>query len=234
MSTFHGTSKGWGQGCRCKPCRNKHFNEMRRSRNIAKITGTFENRGTRLVPIEPSRNRLREVMRQHRASLESIAEVIGVRESTLGLILYRTGRMYVRKSTHDRVMSDFVPKLYAPGGPLNKGSKINAAGTVRRVQALVWMGYPLQYLAHQAGLSPSTVRRLANGNEWSRTTEEVRDKVVNFYDKALLSPPPEHRYTKQAKQMARERGYFPPGAWARIDDPFYKPSTGSLSVREAR
>lgn len=106
-----------------------------------------------------------------------------------------------------------------------------AAGTQRRLQALMARSWSLQTLARTAGLrAPKLARALENP---ATITPEFASEVRAAYDQLWNREPPRQTQTERelaeaASQTARLRGWAPPLAWddEQIDNPKAEPSAG--------
>lgn len=105
---------------------------------------------------------------------------------------------------------------------------IDTTGTARRLHALSAVGWSQRMIGERYGVAPSTV------GWWSKmtnTTPRVANLVRRIYDDlAMMQPPQETKYQKQAvskaKRAARLNGWPPPLAWDddTIDDPTAEPA----------
>ena len=107
----------------------------------------------------------------------------------------------------------------------------DAAGTKRRLQALMWNGWSLGLLSTRLGCSRQVLRRKLHftSHATASTAAQVRALYDELWDQA---PPegtqPEKRAATMARRQARERGYVPALAWDddTIDDPDATPADG--------
>jgi hypothetical protein len=106
-------------------------------------------------------------------------------------------------------------------------SHVTGVGVLRRLQALVALGYTPHALAARAGVYRMT---FIEGLNDDRTLWKVpvRDAVLDLYAELWQTPPqPTTRWERaavtRAKNLAAERGYVPPLAWDAIDDPQERP-----------
>ena len=106
----------------------------------------------------------------------------------------------------------------------------DAAGTRRRVEALMWNGHSLTGLASALGWSRQVLRHKMRGRRVSPASAAA---VRALYDDLWDQPPPqgtpyERRAVTTARGYARERGWVPPLAWDEdaIDDPAAVPAQG--------
>ena len=109
--------------------------------------------------------------------------------------------------------------------------RLDAAGTHRRIQALMWNGWSLGLLAGRLGCTRQVLRLILHRSEGVRvsTAAAVRALYDELWDQA---PPEENRFERRnatmARRYARERGWVPVGAWDddEIDDPAAAPAEG--------
>lgn len=107
--------------------------------------------------------------------------------------------------------------LSIPIGPPPADQRdVDATGTVRRIRALVAIGWPLAQLAPRFGLYVTALGRIANGQlEHVRAT--TADTIALDYRHLARTPGPSVR----ARRHAAAHGWYGPAAWddRTIDDP---------------
>lgn len=99
-------------------------------------------------------------------------------------------------------------------------AKVTRVGITRRLQALRALGWSTMQIARLTGLYPDTVRRITNDPTAPIHPTTAR-RIVTAYGRAAHHVPPDSR-THQVQQLRRDaygRGWAPPYAWDRIDDP---------------
>lgn len=89
-------------------------------------------------------------------------------------------------------------------------------GTLRRLQALMWMGWGHQQMREHSGLN--TAALLHQQGRW--VTRTTHDKVAAMFHDLCMRPGP----SSKARTYARARGYAPPLAW---DDPDHDPAAAA-------
>ena len=106
---------------------------------------------------------------------------------------------------------------------------VDAAGTRRRLQALMWVGWSPRLLAARLGCSREVLRVRLHDRQYvtAATAESVRALCARLW----LQPPPERtpherRAATMARKYAREHGFVPLAAWDEIDDPAATPVPG--------
>jgi AraC-like DNA-binding protein len=211
--------------CRCPACR--HANSAYKARRAYLAAA---GRWHPWAPAAPVRGHLRH-LRAAGLTVRQIAAAAGVSE-TLVYGLLRGGSERLRR----RQAAALVTVVPAPGaaGRLSGTALVPAAGTTRRLRALMVCRWPAAELARRLGVHPYTVRRLAAGQH--RTSAAAAAGARVLYDDLWDRPGPSQR----TRALALARGWAPPLAWDddEIDDPAAAPqgiaaSTGSGHGRVA-
>ncbi|MFF8482383.1 hypothetical protein [Streptomyces antibioticus] len=107
--------------------------------------------------------------------------------------------------------------LNIPIGPApDDGRDIDATGTVRRVQALVAIGWPIARLAPYTGLYETALGRISRG-ELAHVRTGTAQTVAAVYRRLSRIPGPSTR----ARNDAARKGWTGPAGWGEdtIDDP---------------
>lgn len=220
----HGTRNAYVvDKCRCRPCRDAaRAYEAERARLHA------YGRYTGLVDAQPVREHLLW-LRGEGISARRAAELSGVDLSTVGRILHgRTERgegpaKRVRPDTADAILS-VRPSLEA----MAAGRRIDGTGTLRRLQALVAIGYGISNLAGRLGWLTGNLWKLLNLQEQvsAGTARAVRVLYDELWDRPN-QPADWHAKASatRARNLAAARGWLPPLAWDddTIDDPNHVP-----------
>jgi hypothetical protein len=131
----------------------------------------------------------------------------------------------VRVETATRILA-VKPTLNAYG----YRARVEPAGTVRRIQALVAVGYPQSVLAAYLGRPEE---RLRGSVRSGIVTASLARAVRELYDRLWDQPPPQRTRAERtamsyARNYAAARGWVPPLAWDddTIDDPSAGPAEG--------
>jgi lambda repressor-like predicted transcriptional regulator len=112
--------------------------------------------------------------------------------------------------------------LSIPIGPAPADSRdIDATGTIRRIRALVAIGWPVAQLADQFGMYPTALGSVARG-ERTRVRTATAKTIALHYRVLCQIPGPSQR----ARNEARRKGWHGPLAWGDIDNPDCQPETG--------
>jgi len=185
-------------------------------------------------------------VRDHLLALSSVgigwkraAELSGVSTGAVSKLLFggpgnRAPAKRVRPETAAAILA--VP---AAPSSLSAGSLVSAAGTRRRLQALVAIGWPQSQLAARLGVQPGNLGSMLAREHVRAGTARA---VEILYDQLWSHPPSEtdHRSrisASRARSYAQARGWPPPMAWDDdlIDDPAATPEPGwQRSARSSR
>ena len=211
----HGTRTAYVlDRCRCAPCTvANRLEAQRRRRAIA------YGRWTPLVPAEAARQHVQH-LRALGLSLKRIATLSGVGYGTVARLVYGdpsrcqppTARL--QHDTQQRLLN-----VLADVDSIPAGCRVPAAGSLRRVQALVAAGWPLPTLAQRLGRRPGNLRRTMTANTVTAATAR---QITTLYDELRDRPPPnttavERANASRARTEADQAGWLPPLAWEDID-----------------
>lgn len=230
----HGTKNAYDRDhCRCHPCKAAKAAYMRELRGIQALHEWDPNQPanpTDLVDAEPIRQHIRRLS-EAGIGWKRVAEVAGVPNTTLSSILYpqnrktpdgcRPPRKRVRRTTAEKILAvQPVPNNY------RDGAIIPQVGTMRRLQALMTLGYSAGYLGTHLGIDKTNMLRFVHGKH--QVTLRTARKVAALYEQLSATPrkattPGEASTITRTKKYAQKRGYAPPLAWDNIDDPTETP-----------
>lgn len=227
--------------CRCAPCSEAKQEYQAAYKHLSRI-GKFT--GGRM-PVEPVQERIQELL-DDGISMKYLASQVGIDKSHVERIYHgvlaftpRPGgneslkRKSVSPENYKKIMG------YRPPAYLDREDfqRIPAAGTARRLQALMRLGWPVSYIAEELGVSSSRVAGIMRAEKvQAGTARKVRDIYEAHWDQV---PEPVARFDKQAVtktiRTAERRGYQPPMFWDddRIDDPTYTPVVPEIGDRRA-
>lgn len=124
----------------------------------------------------------------------------------------------IRRSTEQKILAVRLYDVIAPLYPMP------ALGSVRRLRALVAIGYQVNQLAAALGSHLSHVRLLLNGHTETVAARFAR-RIAETYDRLSMTPGTSERSRARAQRL----GWAPPLAWDDIDDPAAVPT---LSAEE--
>lgn len=228
----HGTrAKYFVEGCRCAPCRAANrAAAAERSRLLA--YGKWHP----WVDAEPVRTHLR-YLQTCGMGLRAIGAAAGVHRKQLQSIVngrpeLGRGPQKVVRPALAATLLDVQPTL----DTLGASTVIPAAGTTRRLQALVAVGWPQTCLAKELGWAPNNLSALIVApTVMVRTARLVRD----LYERLWKVDPLTHGATQigvsRAKKRALQARWAPVAAWDddAIDDPAAFPDwTGRCGTAE--
>ncbi|MFP3986937.1 hypothetical protein U9R90_05420 [Streptomyces sp. E11-3] len=108
------------------------------------------------------------------------------------------------------------------GPPPTDTRDVDATGTVRRLQALIAIGWPIAQLADHLGLNRDALGRISRG-ELQHVRATTADTIALEYRHLARTPGPSTR----ARNDARRKGWHGPLAWDdhTIDNPATQPDT---------
>ena len=188
------------RGCRQPACKNADYRYMSALR-------LDHHRGVRRRTDATQTRHHLERLTAAGWSYAQIARTAGIAHRTVGVATTATS---VSTRTARSILS-------IPIGPPPADTRdVDATGTIRRVRALVAIGWPLAHLAPRFGLYVTALGRIANAQ-----TDQVRavtaDTIALDYRYLARVPGPSAR----ARRHAAARGWYGPAAWddRAIDDP---------------
>lgn len=167
----------------------------------------------------PSRTRVR-ALRDLGWSLRRISDQSGVSFSSVYNIA--TGKTrWVQPETERALLALRLERSDSQRG-------VDPTGTVRRVRALAWMGWPCAEVARRAGCSARTLHGLKYPGQRVSAGLAARVDAV-FRELHMVAGP-----SNLTAGKARAAGWWPPLAWDDIDDPGAVPSVGGGEAAPAR
>jgi hypothetical protein len=109
---------------------------------------------------------------------------------------------------------------------------VDAAGTVRRLQALAAIGYPVHETVARLGLSPwwaGTIMK--RGRAGAGVIRATADAIAALYEELRDIPAPDGKGSKITRTMAAKKGWAPPSAWSvdALDNPSAAPEHPAAS-----
>jgi transcriptional regulator with XRE-family HTH domain len=219
----HGTRAGYRGGCRCDACRQAD-REYARRRHRLKAYGRWQP----FTDATPVREHVRRLMVRG-IGANRVAALAQVSRSSVGHLIYgdpargEAPSRRIRTGTAQRLLAvRFSEANLAPGAP------VEAAGTRRRLQALIAVGHSGRSLAARLDMEPAHLHRILSGRP--AVTAATARRVRGLYDRLWDQPPPqatrgERISAAKARAHAARRGWPPPLAWDddAIDDPDARP-----------
>ncbi|MBO0815833.1 MAG: helix-turn-helix domain-containing protein [Actinobacteria bacterium] len=215
----HGTRAGYRRGCHCEPCRQAGRDYARhRYRLIA------YGRWQPFTDAAPVRDHVRRLMARG-IGANRIAVLAAVSPGAVGHLLYgdpargEPPSRRIRTATAQRLLAvRFTKASLAPGAVMD------AAGTRRRLQALIATGWSGRALAARLGMGTAHLHRILRGRP--AVTAATACRVRDLYDQLWDQLPPESSHGERisvakARAHAARNAWPPPLAWDddMIDDP---------------
>lgn len=182
-----------------------------------------------LVDAEPVRAHVRMLM-SYGIGWQRIARLADVPQGAVSKLLYGDSKRSLAPSR--RVRTATADKLLAVKPALDNAAPragVDGAGTRRRLQALIAVGWPGTRLGDRLGETPSNFwdrLRRESGDVSAATARAVRELYEELWDVAPGTVGVHQRYVDQAKAIAARNGWAPPAAWDDdlIDDPQARPA----------
>ncbi|MFC7929135.1 hypothetical protein [Streptomyces cinereoruber] len=220
----HGTlSRRKYHGCDCDKCRTA-YNSYQRSRYRRVGYGTWQP----FVDADPVRQHLAN-LRAAGYSAEVVANAIGQYVATINAIIYPVGgvvRQRVRPALAEAILA-VTPESLTP-------ALLPAAGSTRRIHALIAAGWTTCRIAQELGVRQPRVPEIARQKT---VTRSVADRMSACYEKLRRLRPEDHGVTATAalrsRLMAERKGWRDPLWWedmGHIDDPDFDPATAEREL----
>lgn len=216
----HGTNKRWEAGCRCHPCLKAH------KRYLEKLRKSRKNRGLQpaygKVDADPVRKHL-ETLLESGFSKTALANRSGVPFETVKGIVRRPSHT-VQARTASKILAVSPVSSWGFVWSSRESFYIPAAGTMRRLRALAFMGYPATRVGRAAGLDHDKLKYIRSGRA-KTVLRRTAEGVKRFYDWAVVRDAPTDRAAEQCRRYAVSKGWRGPGVWRDIDNPHIGPDT---------
>lgn len=211
-------------GCRCLPCAQA-VREYEQNRVRQQAYGRWNG----LVDAEPSRRHVRALM-DAGMGLKRIVAVSGIPQGQLWKLMYGKKRPDGSQVPSKRVRPSTEARILAVRLDLADGARVDSIGAVRRLQALVALGWSQSKVANRLGILPANFTPVIQGRRSTITV--AHDKAVRaLYDDLSMRLPPEVEWrdkiaAARARNYAKARGWLPPLAWDddQLDDPECRPA----------
>lgn len=216
--------------CRLPACVER-YNAQVREREAQKAAGTYDY----LVDAAPVRAHVRTLVAQG-ATPGGIAKQAGVNEKVVRHLLPPTcgGK---RQPAKHRVLGGNARKVLAVTPGQVCPPRVNPAGTVRRLQALVAHGWPMNHINERLYLSPDYVWELLKRTRLEPNVQvqgSTARRIAAAYEELSRQKPTRHGVSKQsaarARRYADDRKWPTVAYWADrmdvIDDPHFEPLYG--------
>lgn len=221
----HGTRTAYVvDKCRCRECTDASAREQA-SRSRLQAYGRYD---SGRVDAQPVREHIAMLM-GYGIGLKRVAALAGVSNATLGKILYgdQSRNMPPRARVEKHVAVGVIavkPSLENLGGAVS----VDAAGTRRRIQALVTIGWSQSRIGVRIGMQPGNFNRTIKADHVQAVTAR---KVKTIYEELWNQPQTGTDWhskaaATRARNYAKAHGWLPPLAWddETIDDPTTSPA----------
>lgn len=215
LTTRHGERRCYLQGCRRDECSQANYRYLARYR-LDRARGT-----RRRVPATPVAQHVRQLAAEGWSHKQ-----IGAAANCLPRIITS-----LSAGDYQTIRSDLAARILAARPHIDlvpPRSYVNAAGTIRRVQALIAIGHPLKAIAAECGMTKTALGRVVNyGHE--RITARHATAVSALYRRWSDQPGTNTR----ARNRAAAAGWKDPLWWedmGHIDDPGFDPATAERDL----
>jgi len=213
----HGERARYLRGCRCSSCSKAHYRYMSRYR-LDRERGTH-----RRVPGAPARKHA-QALYDAGWTTSQIADAAGCLQTTVSRLL---------RGCHKTIRADIATRILAAKPTIAACSPttfVPAVGTVRRVQALMSIGYTLNSIAQDVGMYRTALGNVLNGKR-ATVTVATAVAMARVYSRRSKTSGPSLR----ARLYAARQGWSGPLAWdaASIDDPKARPETDTTQAPES-
>lgn len=213
--------------------------EKERRRNLSRRARKLRNMGKpqRVLPHEYA-EAMAIIRRAHASgmSLTQIGYQLEMCKTTLSQHM-RGERETMRRETYNKLLR-LQPELPERSGATRRGgAKISPQGSVRRLQALTAMGWPIKTAAPIIGVDQRNLAKILLGKVRFVYSVMAAD-IAMAYDKLIGMDPLEQRASwtiEASRREAARRRYAPPHCWDEdtIDDPDAHPEwTGACGTEE--
>ena len=198
--------------CRCYPCgaaNNNYAADLNRQTAYGR---------SNLVDAEPVRRHVRELGARG-MGWKQVAQRAQMSSGAMSKLLWGKRRPDGTRTPTQRVQAETAQRILAVQLELADHALIDSTGTVRRIRALIAIGWTQAHLAARLGVTPQNFW-FASGARPQVTAVTAR-AVRALYDELSMTPAPDGPGASRARQYAAARRWVPPLAWDddRIDDP---------------
>lgn len=166
-------------------------------------------------------------------SYDAIAALAQVSARTVDLLIYGQGG----SPSSARIRTETAKKLLAVTIDLDEladETRINVAGSRRRLQSLMLRGWSMPLVAERCGVPRWQLDNILNKATVLRAFQAraIRDVTALLFDQDPPRTNRSERHTASVvRNRARRRGWVPLAAWDDIDDPDAEPDLGTKVSR---
>lgn len=197
--------------CRCGSCSKANADyEANRVRQQA------YGRWNGYIDAEPARQHIRSLTEQG-MGLKRIVAVSDISQGLLWKLMYGKKRPDGTRTPSKRIRPDTAARILAVKLDLADGAKVDGDGAVRRIQALIALGWSQSKICRELDITPANFTPIVHGRRLGMTV--AHDKAVRaLYDRWSMKLPPEDNHrdkiaASRARRYAKTYGWLPPLAW---------------------
>lgn len=218
----HGDPKRYRRGCRCQLCTTAVGNQGQRNKFLRETGRGY------LRPVAAAARHIRK-LRATGLSDQQIRQAARICPDVLYRVLRGEGKIHIK--TEQRILA--VPVKQA--AKIESAAKTNAAGTHRRLRALVAAGWPSTELARRLGVTKEWAGYLLHGGGNGSVEIRTAIKVKALFGELWDQQPEQHgiapHVAHRARLLAVRRGWHPAAVWDDIDNPDDAPQYGAQVSR---
>ena len=200
--------------CGCGACQRERRNWRQRRATRLKAYGRDHSLSPEMTDATPAREHVRTLMRAG-CALERIAEAAGVGRGTAANLVYGARGSRKTRGVPTEIRADAAARFLAVTAEEISSGTVPGLGTMRRLQALVAIGYTESELAKQLGMQVGNFGRLVHGARpvvLATTAAAVHDLYERF-----SATPSQGRAAGLARRLAKRHRWVSPLAWDDID-----------------
>lgn len=123
----------------------------------------------------------------------------------------------IHRDTYEKILRLRIVTDIPVGRTRHQGAKLDPTATLRKVRALVALGFPMNFLAPMLGYKHASALRVTVRKGVKFTYMATAIDVDRTYDKLKYADPLDYGvipgYSRAAKRLARENGWAPPECW---------------------
>lgn len=211
--------------CRRPDCVTR-YNHRNNQRRHAQKNGTWG----RLIDAAPVREHLLH-LRANNVGPGAVAYTTGLPIQTI--LEFTQGRPDKGRGRRQRTSPEMAAKILAVTVDNHRTGRVPAAGTVRRIQALIAAGWPLRRIADHAGLSSANISNLLRRTTvFAGTAKAIAATYNDLAGKRPLRSGVDKGQAKRARNWAARNRWATCSYWADrmdvIDDPHFIPEDTKL------
>jgi transcriptional regulator with XRE-family HTH domain len=171
----------------------------------------------RVLPHEFERA-LKILNRAHLAGMtrSRIGDQIGLDRTTINQMM-RGGCKTIRRESYEKILGLRIEGDIPVGRTRHQGAKLDSTATLRKIRALVAIGFPVNFLAPMLGYDHSSALRVTANNGTAFTYMATALDVDAAYEKLKHADPMDFGvipgYARQAREMAAKKGWAPTWCW---------------------